>query len=108
MGEVRKFSFSGGSCPIKGGGGEGLIFLREVHTPMHTMEYILKAHVALLLCFSRNFPKIFRTVILKESLSMGVPYFIKENLWKSASDEATLRNFFGGCKPSSKLNLKTK
>ena len=113
MGEVRKFSFSGGSCPIKGWGGEGLIFLREVHTPMRTMECILKAHNnakvwALLLCFSRNFPKIFRTVILKESLSMGVPYFIKENLWKSASDEATLRNFFGGCKPSSKLNLKTK
>ena len=113
MGEVRKFSFSGGSCPIKGGGGEGLIFLREVHTPMHTMECILKAHNnakvwALLLRFSRNFPKIFRTLILKESLSMGVPYFIKENLWKSASDEATLRNFFGGCKPSSKLNLKTK
>ena len=39
---------------------------------------------------------------------MGVPYFIKENLWKSASDEATLKKFFGGCKPSSKLNLKTK
>ena len=112
-GRSENFHFQGVVALSRVGGGEGLIFLREVHTPMHTMECILKAHNnakvwALLLRFSRNFPKIFRTLILKESLSMGVPYFIKENLWKSASDEATLTNFFGGCKPSSKLNLKTK
>ena len=40
--------------------------------------------------FSRNFPKIFRAAILKENLLMDVPYFIKEHLWMSASDEATL------------------
>ena len=40
-----------------------------------------------------NFPKIFRTVILKENLPMDVPYFIKEHLWMSASDEATLQKY---------------
>ena len=39
---------------------------------------------------------------------MHVPYFIKEHLWISATDETTLKNFFGGSKPSSKLTLKTK
>ena len=32
-GEVRKFSFSGGGCPIRG----GLIFQGEVDTPLRTM-----------------------------------------------------------------------
>ena len=41
-------------------------------------------------CFS-SFPKIFRTAILKENLSMDVPYFIKEHLWMSAFDEPTLK-----------------
>ena len=39
---------------------------------------------------------------------MYVPYFIKEHLWMSASDEATLKKIFGGSKPSLKLTLKTK
>ena len=39
---------------------------------------------------------------------MDVPYFIKDHLWMSASDEATLKKFFGGNKPSSKLTLKVK
>ena len=56
----------------------------------------------------RNFPKIFRTAILKENLPMDVPYFIHGHLWMSASDEATLKKNFGGSKPSSKLALKTK
>ena len=38
---------------------------------------------------------------------MDVPYFFKENLWMSASDEATLKKVFGGSKSSSKLTLKT-
>ena len=38
---------------------------------------------------------------------MDVPYFIKEHLWMSASDEATLKKKFPGSKPS-KLTLKTK
>ena len=41
--------------------------------------------------FSRIFPKVFRTSILKENLAMDVPYFIKEHLWMSASDESTLK-----------------
>ena len=36
-----------------------------------------------------NFPKIFRTAILNEKLPMDIPYFIKEDLWMSVSDEAT-------------------
>ena len=39
---------------------------------------------------------------------MNVPYFTKEHLWKSVSDEASPKKFFGGNKPSSKLTLKTK
>ena len=39
---------------------------------------------------------------------MDVPYFIKEHLWMTASDEAALKSTFGGSKPSSKLTLKTK
>ena len=39
---------------------------------------------------------------------MDVPYFIKENLWNSVSDEATFKKIFGGSKPSSKLTLKIK
>ena len=57
--------------------------------------------------FSRNFLKIFRRTILKENL-MDVPYFIKEHLWMSASDEATLKKNFDGSKPSSKLTLEAK
>ena len=59
-------------------------------------------------CFSRNLPKIFRAVILKENLPMHVPYFIKEHLWMSASNEVTLQKNFDGSKPSSKLTLKIK
>ena len=55
-----------------------------------------------------NFPKIFRTTILKENLPMDVPYFIKRHLWMRASDEATLKIILGGSKPYSKLTLKTK
>ena len=39
---------------------------------------------------------------------MDVPYFIKEHLWISASDEATLTKIFGASKPSPKLTLKIK
>ena len=53
-------------------------------------------------------PKIFRTAILKENLLIDVKYFIKEQLWRSASEEATLKIIFGGSKPSSRLTLKTK
>ena len=56
----------------------------------------------------KNFQKLFRTAILKENFLMYVPYFIKEHLWMSASDEATLKKIFGGSKPSLKLTLKTK
>ena len=38
---------------------------------------------------------------------MDVPYFIKDHIWMSASDEATLKKHFGGSKRSSKLTLKT-
>ena len=75
-------------------------------------EGILKAHNytehEFCCCFSRNFPKILRTAILKEKLPMNVPYFIKEKLWMSASDEATVKKIIGGSKSSSKLTLKTK
>ena len=36
------------------------------------------------------------------------PFHIKEHLWMSVSDDATLKLIFGGSKPSSKLTLKTK
>ena len=39
---------------------------------------------------------------------MNIPYFIKEHLWVSASDEVTLTKISGGSKPSSKLTLKKK
>ena len=39
---------------------------------------------------------------------MDVPYFIKEHLWMSASDEPTLKKKFGKSEPSPKLTLKTK
>ena len=55
-----------------------------------------------------NFLKILRIAILKESLTVDVPYFIKENLWMSASDEATLKKSFGGSNLSLNLSLKTK
>ena len=58
--------------------------------------------------FFRNFPKIFRTAILKENLLMGVPYFIKENLRMSSSYVAKLKNKFGGSRLSSTLILKAK
>ena len=56
-------------------------------------------------CFSRNFPEIFRTAILKENLLMDVPYFV--NLWMSASDKARFKKMFGS-KYSSELTLITK
>ena len=43
-----------------------------------------------------------------KSLFSNFPYFIKEHLWMSTSDEATLKKKFGGSKPSSKLTSKTK
>ena len=52
--------------------------------------------------FSINFPKIFRTAVLNERLPINIPYFIKEHLWMSASDEVTLTKISGGRKPSSK------
>ena len=57
--------------------------------------------------FSRNFPKIFRTAILKEKLLMDVPYFIKEQLWMNASDEATLKKKIWWEKILLKVDLKT-
>ena len=42
-------------------------------------------------CFSRSFPKIFRTAILKENLLIDVPCYIEEHLWMSAFDEATFK-----------------
>ena len=39
---------------------------------------------------------------------MDVQYFIKEHLWISASDEATLKKVFGESKPPSKWTMKTK
>ena len=44
--------------------------------------------------------KVFRRAISKENLLMDAPYFIKENFWISASDEATLKNISGGSKRS--------
>ena len=38
---------------------------------------------------------------------MDVPYFIKQHLWMSASEEATPQKNVGASKPSSKLTLKT-
>ena len=58
--------------------------------------------------FSMNFPKIFRRAVLNGRLPMDIPYFIKEHLWMSASDEVTLTKISGGSKPSSKLTLKKK
>ena len=55
-----------------------------------------------------NFPKIFRRAVLNGRLPMDIPYFIKEHLWMSASDEVTLTKISGGSKPSSKLTLKKK
>ena len=51
---------------------------------------------------------IFWTAIFKENLPKHVPYFIKEHLWMSVSDEATLKKNFGVSKPSSKVTFKTK
>ena len=42
-------------------------------------------------CFSRNFPKIFGTAILKENLLKNVPFFIEEHLWMSVFNEATFK-----------------
>ena len=55
-----------------------------------------------------NFLKILKIAILKENLTVDVPYFIKENLWISASDEATLKKSFGGSNLSLNLTLKTR
>ena len=61
-----------------------------------TTERILKAHnyaeyELCHWCFSRNFSKIFRTSILKENIPIDVPYFIKEQHWTSACNEATIK-----------------
>ena len=82
--------------------------IREIPRKSFTTERILKAHnyVEYELCrwfFSRNFPKIFRAAIIKENLPIDVPYFIKEHLWMSASDETTLKKNFGGSKPKNKM-----
>ena len=42
-------------------------------------------------CFSRNYPKIFGTAILKENLLMNAPCFIEEHLWMSVFNEATFK-----------------
>ena len=68
-------------------------------------EFILKAHnyaeyKLCCRCFSRNFSKIFRTVILKEDLPKDVPYIIEDHLWMSASNETTPQKNVGGSKPS--------
>ena len=55
-----------------------------------------------------NFLKILKIAILKENLTVDVPYFIKENLWIRASDEATLKKSFGGSNLSLNLTLKTR
>ena len=53
---------------------------------------------------SQKYPEqLFKKKTLKD-----VPYFIKENLRMSASDEATLKKIFCGSKPSLKLTSKTK
>ena len=57
--------------------------------------------------FPTNFPKIFRTAIFNENLPMDVLYFIKELLWISVSDMATLKIILDGSKLSSKLTFKT-
>ena len=57
--------------------------------------------------FPTNFPKIFRAAIFNENLPMDVLYFIKELLWISVSDMATLKIILGGSKLSSKLTFKT-
>ena len=69
-------------------------------------ECILKAHNyaeynLCRRCFSRNLPKIFRTVILKEDLPKDVPYIyiIEDHLWMSASNETTPPKNVGGSKP---------
>ena len=41
--------------------------------------------------FLENFLKIFTTPILKETVPLYVPYFIKEHLWMSAFDKETLK-----------------
>ena len=69
-------------------------------------ECILKAHNyaeynLCRRCFSRNLPKIFRTVILKEDLPKDVPYIyiIEDHIWMSASNETTPPKNVGGSKP---------
>ena len=51
------------------------------------------------MCY-RNFSDLFRTAILKENLPMDVYYFIKEHLWMSAFDEATLKKVLVEVNPS--------
>ena len=43
-----------------------------------------------------------------KSISINLPYFIKEHLRIRASDEAKLKKNFGGVKPSTNFTLKTK
>ena len=38
----------------------------------------------------------------QKNLLMDIPYFIKEYLWMSAFDEATLKKIFGRSKPENK------
>ena len=58
--------------------------------------------------FFWEFPKNIQDSYFKRKPSNACLYFIKEQLWMSVSDEATLQKVFGGSKPSLKLNLKTK
>ena len=54
--------------------------------------------------FSSNFPKMYRTAILKENHPMDVPYFINNtSIWV-----LLFRQHFAGSKTSSKLTLETK
>ena len=85
---------------------------QEIPRKSLTTERILKAHnyteyKLCCWCISSIFARIFRKAILKQN-PMDVPYFFKDHLWMSASDEATLKKHFGGSKRSSKLTLKTK
>ena len=68
---------------------------------------------ALSLMFFYEFPKniqnsYFKSKASAKPLFTNLPYFIKEHLWMSASNQATVKKHFWWSKPSSKLTLKTK
>ena len=68
-------------------------------------KHILNAHNYAnyeLCCWSlsKNLPKIFRTVVLKENPLMNVPYFIKKYLWMNAFDEAFSKKYLVEVDPS--------